>query len=348
MRRIDTVILRPAILGPAAMGMSCVLLLLVCAGFTGHATASDEVSTPIWEMLHSRVFDNRPITADTDGSVITLETPVRAMDAAIVPIAVRSGFRQSDERYISRIWLVVDNNPSPVGAEFTLTPASGRADIETRIRIEQYTHVRAVAELNDGSLYVATRYVKAAGGCSAPAGKDLDAAMSAIGRIKLNLNGDPIAGEPLAAQLMVSHPNVTGLAMDQLTRQYAPAHFVRHVEVRYGGATVMEADVDFSISENPNIRFWFVPQGASELSARVVDSEGLEFSRSVMITPVMPGTSGASLPSGRARESVYAPAGTRACLAAATGRPAPDSPAPGQSSPVCGRAEQVLYSSLRR
>jgi len=49
---------------------------------------------------------------------------------------------------------VIDKNPSPLGAVFTLTPDSGRADIETRIRIEDYTWVRAIAEMQDGKLYM--------------------------------------------------------------------------------------------------------------------------------------------------------------------------------------------------
>ncbi|MET0441728.1 MAG: thiosulfate oxidation carrier complex protein SoxZ, partial [Casimicrobiaceae bacterium] len=40
---------------------------------------------------------------------------------------------------------------------------------------------------------------------------------------------------------------------------------------------VMNADVDFSISENPNFRFYFVPTGEGELEARVVDNQDLEF-----------------------------------------------------------------------
>ncbi len=58
---------------------------------------------------------------------------------------------------------------------------------------------------------------------------------------------------------MISHPNDSGLAMDQVTRAYANPHFVRQVSVRYAGKPVMDADVDFSISENPNFRFYFMP-----------------------------------------------------------------------------------------
>ncbi len=76
---------------------------------------------------------------------------------------------------------------------------------------------------------------------------------------------------------MISHPNNSGLAMDQSSRLFTPAHFVRKIDISYGGKPVMSADVDFSISENPNFRFYFVPQGEGELTAQVIDSNDLRF-----------------------------------------------------------------------
>ena len=125
-----------------------------------------------WQALRKSLFPNRPISEDAAG-VIELDTPTRAADAAVVPIAFRTAFVQTPASYIQKVYLVIDRNPSPMGATFSFTPDSGRAEIETRVRIEEYTHVRAIAEMNDGRLIMHTRFVKASGGCSAPAGKDL-------------------------------------------------------------------------------------------------------------------------------------------------------------------------------
>jgi sulfur-oxidizing protein SoxY len=75
------------------------------------------------------------------------------------------------------------------------------------------------------------------------------------------------------------------MAMNQVTRNYATAYFVRKVTVSYGGKPVMIADVNFSISENPNFRFYFVPQGAGELKAEVVDSSDLHFESALEVQP---------------------------------------------------------------
>lgn len=95
--------------------------------------------------------------------------------------------------------------------------------------------------------------------------------------MKFRVEGDATGNQPVLAQLMISHPNNSGLAMDQVSRLYTPAHFVRQVRITYGGQLVMSADVDFSISENPNFRFYFLPRGDGELRAEVVDSNELRF-----------------------------------------------------------------------
>jgi sulfur-oxidizing protein SoxY len=241
------------------------------------AQAAEAVpDTDIWLKVRESFFGARPIRADAD-EVIRLEVPYRAQDAATVPIAIRTRIPQAGDRYIRTVYLIVDRNPSPIAAILRFTPDSGRAEIETRIRIEEYTPVRAIAELSDGGLYGSARYVKAAGGCSAPAGKDPEAALARLGRMKFHLDQSVVLGEPNLAQLMISHPNHSGLAMDQLTRLYVPAYFVRTINVTYAGRAVLSAEVDFSISENPNFRFYFLPREEGELKAEVVDTKDLKF-----------------------------------------------------------------------
>ena len=260
------------------------LVALVAMGLALTATAQtpDPDASPVWQKVRQSLFGDAPI--DTAGSVITLETPKRAEDAAIVPIAIRAAFAQSAERSIGTIWLFVDNNPSPIAAVFQFGPDSGRADIETRIRVEEYTFVRAVARTNDGRLYMAANYVKASGGCSAPAGKDALAAKANLGKMRLRVDEADDATKPARAQLMVSHPNDSGLAMDQITRTYATPHFVRRVEVRYANKPLLTADVDFSISENPNFRFYLLEGDGGDLEAKVIDNQDLVFTTSIKLS----------------------------------------------------------------
>ena len=245
---------------------------------------ADNENNERWQMLRKSLFQNRTISEDS-AAIIELDTPARAADAAVVPIAFRTRFVQTAGTYIKKVHLVIDRNPSPMGATFTFTPESGRAEIETRVRIEEYTHVRAIAEMNDGRLFMHTRFVKASGGCSAPAGKDLQAALANAGRMKLRVEGDVVLGQPTLAQLSISHPNVSGLAIDQVSRLAPPPHYVRSIEVAYAGKPVLSADIDFTISENPNVRFFFVPKEAGQLTVNVIDSNDAKFEKSLAVAP---------------------------------------------------------------
>ncbi len=260
-----------------ALAAACVLAVLAFA-----PARAQETETENWRKVRESQFAGRTFEPAPE-QVVSLEAPNRAEDAAVVPILIHATQPQERERWIRKIYLVVDKNPSPLGAVFTLTPDSGRADIETRIRIEDYTWVRAIAETQDGKLYMAMKYVKAAGGCSAPAGKDLEAAMARLGKMKFRTDGGVQLNQPNLAELMISHPQVSGMSMDQLTRLYPSPRFVRTIQVSYAGRPVMSADVDFTISENPNFRFYFVPRGEGELKAEVVDSSDATFETSFAI-----------------------------------------------------------------
>ena len=251
------------------------MALLAAAMPCAFAQEPDPDSSAIWRKVKADLFADAPLAVD-DG-VVTLDIPARAQDASVVPVSIRAGFAQGEGRSIERVWLVVDENPSPIAAVFRFTRASGRADIDTRIRIEQYTFVRAVAATSDGTYHMAARYVKASGGCSAPSASADAPANGTIGRMRFLVDPSRASGEPATVRLQVSHPNASGLAMDQLTRNYAPAHFVRTLEVRQGGELVLSADLDFAISENPYFRFHVMPAPGAAIEARVVDNQSLEF-----------------------------------------------------------------------
>ena len=245
-------------------------------------TGDHPEASEVWKKVRASLFEARPIAA-ASADTLVLDVPLRAEDAAIVPIAIRTRLPQTAQRYVEKLYLIIDNNPSPISAIFTFTPLSGRADIETRVRVDEYTFVRAIAEMNDGSLTMTTRWVKASGGCSAPPGKDEAAALASLGKMKFRIEGDLTAHKPVLAQLMISHPNNSGMVMDQTTRQFTPPHYVRKINVTYGGKPVMSADLDFSISENPNLRFYFVPDGAGPLAAEVLDSRDVSFRSSLNV-----------------------------------------------------------------
>jgi len=255
------------------------LLPLAGSAFAARAQDAKDPALDLKEAL----FGDRPIS-ENDG-IILLEAPKRAHDAAIVPITVQAQIPQSPDRFIRTVHLVIDRNPAPVAAVFHFSVESGTATISTRVRVDTYTSVRAIAELNDGSLHMAVQFVKAAGGCSAPALKDKEKAFATLGKMMLKQPERIILNQRNKVQLLVSHPNFSGLQFDQISRNYIPAHFIRDVTVRYGGRTIMTVEGNISLSEDPSFHFSYVPTAEAEMSVEVVDSDGLKFSQAWLVSP---------------------------------------------------------------
>lgn len=268
-----------------------VLAAAIAAGLALPA-AANELRNPLtdgetWSALRADLYGEREIR---DGShLLEFDAPYRAHDAAMVPIEIRE--RAESDVEIVRLALIVDENPAPVAAEFTFGAAMPDVDLATRVRVNAYSNIRAIAEASDGSLYMVGRFVKASGGCSAPALKDADAALANLGRMKMRLfdAAESAGARPLPpgmheAQVMIRHPNYSGLQMNQLTQLFIPAHFVHEIEVRTGETLVFRMTGGISISEDPSMRFRFRGDGASGIAVRAEDTDGAVFEQSFPIT----------------------------------------------------------------
>lgn len=230
-----------------------------------------------WHDLSHALFGDRAIL---DGSaVLSVQAPSRAEDAALVPIAVTT----TDHRQIKGLYLVIDDNPAPMAAHFRFGPDADPQTIHLRVRVDQYSEVHAVAEMADGQLYAVQTFVKAAGGCSAPAGTDEADALTGLGEMKLRLLAPALPGQPVTAKLMIRHPNFNGMQMDQVTRFYTPARFINTVDVSYNHAEVFHLDSDISMSSNPVITFSFVPRDKGALEVVAHDTKGSTFRQSFAV-----------------------------------------------------------------
>ena len=238
-------------------------------------SAWDDISETLWPAD----------AAMLESGIVAIEAPERAEDAAIVPVTISLDLPEGDARRVERVTLVVDENPAPVAATFTLGEAAGVDEISTRLRVNAYSPIHVVAELSDGSLHVAERFVKASGGCAAPALKDPDEAMASLGRMKLRqfVEEDGLA----EAQLMIRHPNNSGLQRDPLTLYYIPAHFVQELTIEQGDEMILAMEGGISLSEDPSFRFTYRPDG-EPIRVEAIDTEGSVFTEEwpVEITPV--------------------------------------------------------------
>jgi sulfur-oxidizing protein SoxY len=258
-------------ISPGRRGFLLALTGGILAATGGKAAPGD---TDPWSAVAGQIFPGKTLQ---DGSaLLAIDAPYRAEDAAVVPVTLHTTLPADDQRQVRRITLVIDANPSPLAAVFTLAPGSGIDRIATRVRVDDYTNIHAVAELTDGTPAATARFVKASGGCSAPALKQT-AADIPIGTLRFRTF--PAADDGLReAQVMVRHPNYSGMQMDQVSRLYIPADFVETLTIRQGDDPLLTIAGGISISENPSFRFSFRPNAAKTFRVEGADSTGKRFS----------------------------------------------------------------------
>ena len=238
------------------------------------------VSDKAWEdNLRIQNFQDRAIIEGAEQDIFELKAPYTAEDATVVPISIHTKILQTPERYIKKMSIFVDMNPMPVVGFFEFTPDSGKADLAMRIRVDTFSYVRAVAELNTGELYMTKSFVRAKGACSAPPPASMEDSRKLLGKMKMKVVGEVKMGEPNLMQVKVRHPNITGMAPLKIgSRVIPPAFFMDSFEVDYNGKLIVKAFLTFSISMDPALRFYFVPEKDGVMTVKGTDTKKNKFS----------------------------------------------------------------------
>jgi sulfur-oxidizing protein SoxY len=257
----------------AAIGATMAAFAFLSTGSVFAADA-DAVNETTWASVEPDIFGDR--TIDTQPGVITLEAPTRAEDAALVPVAIHIALPPDDSRTVGKVTLVVDENPSPLVATFKFGDGQKSFDLSTRVRVNSYSFVRAVAETSDGTLHMTKAFVKAAGGCSAPAVKDPVEARANLGQMRFRVFSGTGRDE---AQVQIRHPNNSGMQMDQVTRLYTPAWFVQNLSIKQGDKVLFSMEGGISVSEDPTFRFSYHTDG-QPVSVEAKDTDGNVFKKS--------------------------------------------------------------------
>ena len=249
----------------------------LAAALLALAIPSAKAEEDVWPSLKQATFGDRVIAAE-DG-MVALDAPVTADDAALVPITVR--VPPEVKQALKSMTLIIDKNPSPVVVTFTFGPAAGTGgerSMSTRVRIDNFSHVRAILETEDGTLHMASKFVQAAGGCAAMQAKDPDTENEGLGKMLVKTFPPALSTAPLfEGQVMLKHPNSNGMQLDIGTGGYIPARFITEMTVKRGGDLVFRMESSFSISTNPNFRFTFGRGGDNELDVAITDTDGAVF-----------------------------------------------------------------------
>ena len=97
---------------------------------------------------------------------VRLDLPEIAENGNAVPMTVSVESPMTEQSYVSDVLVVAEGNPRGGVATFHFSPASGVAEVNTRIRLAETENVIAIAKMNDGSVFKTSKQVKVTiGGC---------------------------------------------------------------------------------------------------------------------------------------------------------------------------------------
>jgi sulfur-oxidizing protein SoxY len=231
-------------------------------------------SERIWQARMPEKFKNRMVH---EYGRIKLQAPYAAEDATIVPVSIKSAIMQGvDKHDIKTISIFVDKNPELLVGEFHFTTLSGKAEIATRIRVNENSFIRVIAETSNGKLYEQKSYIRARGACSAPPPASISESIDQKGKMKIKIYPGGEYNKPNLVGIQIKHPQITGLQPLRFGGGgIPPAYYINSFKVTFNEELIMSAKTGFSISMDPAFRFYFVPSGAGVLKIEATDTKGL-------------------------------------------------------------------------
>ena len=142
-------------------------MLAGAAGLAGGLIAVRDVSAQaVQPGAHQQVLDKAVGGKKAQPGKVKVRMPEIAENGNTVPMTVTVESPMTAADHVKAVHLVTDNNPRPEVASFYFTPANGKAEVSTRIRLSQTMHVIAYAEMSDGSVWSASAEAKVTiGGC---------------------------------------------------------------------------------------------------------------------------------------------------------------------------------------
>lgn len=239
-----------------------------------------EADPKLWPVMKEAFFAKREMT---EANFIKIDAPRRAESGAQVPVTYSIDNAAANGVVIKKLYAFVDANPIPLTATYHLTDALGNFQLSTRIRFETDAFVRLVGETADGKLYLASREIRAAGGCGGTVDADEAAIRASAGKIKFKVDDPVKIGSASSTTFNIKHPMRTGLQRELVSQGFIPAFYINKAAFTYNGKPVMTIDVGVGTAEDPYFKFNFVPDAPGKLEVVATDNEGKSFTEAVEV-----------------------------------------------------------------
>lgn len=242
------------------------LVALAATGLFGLASAAlaDGGNWSRHDAIAEAVGDADPVLGQLE-----LDMPSVSEDGSAVPMTVRIDHPMTADEYIESIRVFAPGNPNDEVVDFYLTPLLGRAEVSSRIRVNESQTLYAVAHSNAGEVYVASADVRVTvGGCLMVS----DDLVQTFGDPRVAPPRSASPGEPSEVRSLVTHPMETGLR-EGPDGELLPRRMLDTLTVEYQGDTVLTVNMHTAVSENPYMRFFMAPDAPGEAMFRWTEED---------------------------------------------------------------------------
>ncbi len=231
-----------------------------------------------WQRLEAARAVVGDATPRQDG--LRLELPLVSEDGAAVPLTVAVDLPMTPERYVESVHLLATGNPYPEVAVFRFSPLAGKAEVSTRIRLNESQTVIAIARTNRGEVFASSRDVRITiSGCLVRTG---EGAENALTQPRIGVPPAIRAGTVGEVRTLINHPMETGLR-EGPDGNPLPRRIVSDVRAELDGESVLHATLHQSVSANPYLRFHVAPSRSGQLQVTWTEDSGKSVSHTAKL-----------------------------------------------------------------
>ena len=246
-----------------AGGLGAVGARPVCAA--DDRSGGDPLGSMQWPSLRRQYLADAPMRFS---DAVAVRTPAFADDAMNVPLQVDARALGAAGGGVQRLLVVVDRNP--IREVLAFEPLRALPVLALRIRLEQASPVRAMAQTRDGQWHVGGVWAQAAGGgCTVPGASRADGSWkSTLNQVQARIFRNMADGSR-RLRVRVMHPMDTGLAAG------IPAFYIERLElVDAGGQAWWRLALHEPVSENPLMTFELPSEGPQAFRLQGQDNNG--------------------------------------------------------------------------
>jgi predicted secreted protein len=215
---------------------------------------------------------------------LTIDLPQHADVGSSVPMTIRLDSGMTDRDYPRVVHVVAHKNPSTHVLSAWFTPASGKAEFSTRIRLEQSQMVTAVAEMSDGRHIRVDRDITVSFGACGQVGTGTDDDIYNFKpQSRVNVPATAPHGAIIPVRALISHPMETGMRLDGM-EEWVRRRIIATFGCTYNGSSVFRARLYPAMATNPYFQFYARAENSGLFNFSWYDTQDITFTNKAVIT----------------------------------------------------------------